>query len=204
MTTILAIQGDDYALICSDSRISTMDSGGFASQITTLGSGSAKVAENGKYLLGAAGDMRAINIIHHVLVPPPPTPGLTGKKLDQFITSKFVPALRECFEKQGYAAPDSNEEKSHIAEQNSTILTVVSGTVYVVEGDYSWTSDINGTYALGTGGAYALGALQVLCANKKMTVAQAKKVALRAITVAARYDPYTGGPFHCYVQEKYT
>ena len=65
MTTILAIQGDDYALICSDSRISTMDSGGFASQITTLGSGSAKVAENGKYLLGAAGDMRAINIIHH-------------------------------------------------------------------------------------------------------------------------------------------
>ena len=76
MTTILAIQGDDYALICSDSRISTMDSGGFASQITTLGSGSAKVAENGKYLLGAAGDMRAINIIHHVLVPPPPTPGL--------------------------------------------------------------------------------------------------------------------------------
>ena len=201
MTTIIAIQNQDYALVCSDSRISTMDEGGFASQITTLGNNSAKIAENGKYLLGAAGDMRAINILHHAFTPPVVPAGTTGKKLDNFITTKFVPSLRECFEKQGYASPE-NESSTHIAQHESTILTVVGGTIYVIDGDYSWTSDINGIYALGTGSYYALGALQVLCSSKATTAAQAKKIALKAIAIAAKYDPYTGGPFHCYVQEK--
>jgi 20S proteasome alpha/beta subunit len=202
MTTIIGIQGQDYALVCSDSRISTMDEGGFTSQITTLGSNSTKIAENNKYLLGAAGDMRAINILHHAFTPPTLPAGTNGKKLDNFITTKFVPALRECFEKQGYASPE-NESATHIAQHESTIMTVVAGSIYVVDGDYSWTSDINGIYAMGTGSSYALGALQVLCSSKVMTIAQAKKVALKAIAVSAKYDPYTGGPFHCYVQEKF-
>lgn len=201
MTTIIGIQGPEYALICSDSRISTIDEGGFASQITTLGSNTTKVAENGKYLLGAAGDMRAINILHHAFLPPVVPPGTTGKKLDNFITTKYVPALRECFEKQGYASPD-NDSATHIAQHSSTVLTVVSGAIYVIDGDYSWTSDINGFYALGTGSAYALGALQVLCSSKNMTIAQAKRNALKAIAVATKYDPYTGSPFHCYTQLK--
>lgn len=201
MTTIIGIQGPDYAFVCSDSRISTMDEGGFASQITTLGTNSAKVAENGRYLLGAAGDMRAINILHHAFQPPAVPPGTHGKKLDNFITTKFIPALRECFEKQGYAAPE-RDTSSHIAEHGSTIMCVVSGSIYVIDGDYSWTSDINGFYSLGTGASYALGALHALSASKKMTVVQAKRTALKAIGVAAKYDPYTGSPFHTYVQEK--
>jgi ATP-dependent protease HslVU (ClpYQ) peptidase subunit len=201
MTTIIGIQGPDYALICSDSRISTIDEGGFASQITTLGSNTSKVAENGKYLLGAAGDMRAINILHHAFIPPVVPAGTTGKKLDNFITTKYVPALRECFEKQGYASPD-NDSATHIAQHSSTVLTVLSGSIYVIDGDYSWTSDISGLYALGTGSSYALGALQILCSSKNMTIAQAKKNALKAIAIAAKYDAYTGSPFHCYTQLK--
>lgn len=201
MTTIIGIQGQDYALVCSDSRISTMDEGGFASQITTLGSNTAKIAENGRYLLGAAGDMRAINILHHAFSPPPLPPGITGKKLDNFITTKFIPALRECFEKQGYAAPE-RDTSSHIAEHGSTILCAIAGNIYVIDGDYSWTSDINGLYSLGTGSSYALGAMHVLSASKKMTIAQAKRAALKAIAIASKYDPYTGSPFHTYVQEK--
>lgn len=201
MTTIIGIQGPDFALVCSDSRISTIDDGGFASQITTLASSSSKIAENGRYLLGAAGDMRAINILHHAFQPPAIPPGTINKKLDNFITTKFVPSLRECFEKQGYAAPET-ESSSHIAEHSSTILVVAGGSIYVVDGDYSWTSDINGLYALGTGSPYALGALQVLCTSKNMTLTQAKKNALKAINVASKYDPYTGGPFHCYTQLK--
>lgn len=201
MTTIIGIQGLDYALVCTDSRISSIDEGGFASQITTLGTNSSKIAENGKYLLGAAGDMRAINILHHAFQPPPVPAGTTGKKLDNFITTKFIPSLRECFEKQGYAAPE-RDTSSHIAEHGSTVMCVVAGTIYVIDGDYSWTSDINGTYALGTGSSYALGALHVLSASKKMTVVQAKRTALKSIAVSAKYDAYTGAPFHVYVQEK--
>jgi ATP-dependent protease HslVU (ClpYQ) peptidase subunit len=59
MTTIVAIQGEGYSVICTDSRISSFDETGMAYQITTLVTGSSKIAPNGKYLLGSAGDGRA-------------------------------------------------------------------------------------------------------------------------------------------------
>lgn len=200
MTTIIALQGDGFAVVCVDSRISSMDEGGYASQITTLSQGSGKVSQNGKYLLGAAGDVRAINILHHAFVPPQPTPGLDRKKIDHFFTTKFIPSLRECFEKQGYANPEK-ENSNHIAEHGSTVLAVVSGQIYVVEGDYSWTSDANGVYALGTGSSYALGALHVLLGTKERTPKVCKDAAMKALKVAASFDPYTGPPFYHYLQQ---
>lgn len=202
MTTILGVQGDGFSVICTDSRISTMDEGGFASQIMTLGRNSSKVATNGKYLLGAAGDVRAINIIHHVFQPPAPPPGLTDSKLDQFFTTKFIPSLRACFEVQGYASPE-RDDSTHIAEQGSTIICSIHGSIYVVDGDYSWTSDVTGLYALGTGSSYALGAMSVLFDKKKLlTPAQVKTLCLKAIAVSSKYDPYTGPPYYCYIQEQ--
>ena len=127
---------------------------------------------------------------------------MRGKKLDQFFTAKFIPALRECFEQQGYAIPDIKEDKEHIAEQASTILVVIHGIIYVVDGDYSWTSDSSGMYALGSGSSYALGALQALATNRKLTIPQAKKLALKALSTAAKFDPYTGPPFHYHIQEQ--
>lgn len=199
MTTIVGIQGNGFAVVGVDSRVSTMDEGGFASQITTVSESSSKVAYNGKYLLGAAGDMRAINILHHAFVPPPPPTDAVGKKLDFFITTKFIPALRECFEKQGYAAPE-RDASTHIAEHGSMILLVVNAQVYVIEGDYSWTSDLYGHYALGTGSAYALGALQALIPKVDLTPNKAKTLVLKTLKIASQYDPYTGAPFHVYIQ----
>lgn len=202
MTTILAVQGEGFAVVSVDSRISAMDEGGFASQILTLGEGSSKLAKNGKYLLGAAGDVRAINILHHVFVPPVPPPGLKGKKLDHFITVKFIPALRDCFEKQGYAAPE-RDSSTHIAEHNSTIIVVLNGTIYVIDGDYSWTCDYNKIYALGTGSAYALGAMTALMPSKKaLNATQAKSLTLKALRIASNFDAYTGPPFYTYIQEE--
>ena len=201
MTTIVGIQGDNYAVICTDSRISSFDDSGMAFQITTLGAGTSKVATNGKYILGAAGDVRAINILHHAFTPPTPPANAYGKKLDQFITRTFIPALRACFEEQGYA--NSNKDNgAHIAEQDSTIIAVVHGTVYIIESDYSWTSDTSGIYAIGTGSSYALGALQALIGTKKLTSQQARTLANKALTVTSKFDPYTGSPFQAFTQER--
>jgi len=202
MTTILGVQGEGFSVICTDSRISSMDESGFTSQIITLAKNSSKVAVNGKYLLGAAGDVRAINILHHVFVPPVPSPGLSGSKLDSFFTNKFVPTLRNTFEVQGYAAPE-RDNSSHIAEQGSTVICSVHGYIYVVDGDYSWTSDATGLYALGTGSAYGLGALSVLFNKKKeLNPLQTKSLCLKAIAIAAKYDPHTGPPYYTYIQEQ--
>lgn len=201
MTTIVGIQGNDYSIICTDSRVSSFDDSGMAYQITTLGTGSSKVAINGRYLLGAAGDVRAINILHHAFNPPTPTFSSSGVKLDQFITQKFIPALRDCFESTGYATPD-NDEKNHIAEHSSQILVVINGTIYIIDGDYSWTSDKTGIYAIGTGSSYALGALHALTNGKELTVQKAKTALNKALTIASKFDPYTGSPFQTFVQER--
>jgi len=202
MTTIIGVQGDGFCVIGVDSRISTFEDSGYASQIMTLREGTTKVANNGKYLVGVAGDVRAINILHHVFQPPQPPVNTIGKKLDEFMTAKFIPALRECFEQQGYASPESNEEKRHIAEHDSTVLVAVNGSIYVIDGDYSWASDANGIYALGSGGAYALGAFQASFGSKrKMTIPIAKSLSLKALNVASRFDPHTGAPFYLFLQE---
>lgn len=201
MTTIVGVQGDGYSMICTDSRISSFDESGMAYQITTLGTGTCKVAPNGRYLLGAAGDVRAINILHHVFAPPTPPFTESGAKLDHFITQKFIPILRNCFENTGYATPDK-DDKNHIAEHASQILVVVNGTIYIIDGDYSWTSDKSGIYAIGTGSSYALGALYALSNGKELTIAKARTAVNKALSIASKFDPYTGAPFQTFVQEQ--
>lgn len=199
MTTIVGIQGDGFAVACADSRISDVDDGGIATQFGVLKEASPKVAMNGRYLLGAAGDLRAINILHHAFMPPVCPPNLKGKKLDHFMTVKFIPALRECFETQGYAMPD-NDEKQHIAEHSSTILVAINGIIYIIDGDYSWISDINGVYAIGSGSQYALGALNILMPKRGLAMSTAKKIAMQAVATASRFDPHTGAPYHTFTQ----
>lgn len=200
MTTIVAIQGDGYSVVGTDSRVSSFDEQGMAFQITTLGTGTGKIAQNGKYLLGAAGDVRAINILHHVFNPPTPAFPDGGPKLDHFITQKFIPQLRNCFENNGYAMPD-NDSKSHMAEHNSTILVVINGVIYIIDGDYSWTSDRTGVYAIGSGSSYALGAIQAITGGKQLPIPKAKAAINKALSITSKFDPYTGSPFQIFVQE---
>lgn len=200
MTTIVGYQGEDFAVISVDTRITSIDDSGSIYQVSSLGQGCTKVAQNGKFLLGAAGDMRAINILHHVFQPPSPTPSLRGRKLDAFMTQKFVPSLIECFDTNGYSPPE-RDSSEHKAEQGSTIVVVINATIYIIENDYAWMSEASGLYATGTGSAYALGALQAITGGKKtLTAQQAKKACLKALAIATKYDAYTGAPFQTFMQ----
>jgi ATP-dependent protease HslVU (ClpYQ) peptidase subunit len=187
MTTIVCVQGPAWAVVGYDSQVTEEDGRRY-----TMARGSTKVAKNGDYLLGAAGDVRAINILTHTFVPPI-ADGMVGVKLDRFITNKFIPSLRACFEAQGYAASGKDEQ----AQYGSDVLVVVSGTIYVIGDDYSWVRDAAGVYALGTGGDYALGALYSRGIDKlasKITTAQ--EAVRDSLQIAAKLDPGSGAPFH--------
>ena len=200
MTTIIGIQGEGFCVVTADSRISDVsEDGGTISQIVSLRESNGKIGINGKYILGAAGDLRAINILHHAFAPPTPIPSLRGRKLDHFVTVKFIPALRECFEAHGYALPD-NSSKSHIAEHASTIIMAINGAISVIDGDYSWVSDSSGIFTIGTGAQYALGSIYGSYPKGNLTLVAARKLATKAISVAAKFDPYTGAPYHTLVQ----
>ena len=200
MTTIVAIQGPNWAVVGSDSRVS--DDG----RIYTMPKGYGKVAKNEDYLLGAAGDMRAINILEHAFTPPN-ADGYSGKDLDAFITTDFIPALRKCFEDQGYAdnpATKSDSETKDAASQGSMILVVVNGTIYEIGEDYSWVKDATGVYGFGSGGDYAAGAAlaKLPKAKTKLTIEVAQDIVKEALTVAAKLDTNSGAPFNVLVQER--
>jgi ATP-dependent protease HslVU (ClpYQ) peptidase subunit len=199
MTTIIAYQGDNYAVAVADSKITSHDDNNSIYQANTLGSGSSKLATNGKYILGIAGDMRAINILHHAFTPPTVPDTTRGRKLDAFITSKYIPALRGCLETQGYSGTDKD---TGTVVHASTILTIVNATIYAIESDYGWMSDSRGVYAIGTGASYALGAVDALMPKQKPTIQQAKTILLKAINIAAKWDVMTGPPFTVLTQER--
>lgn len=189
MTTVLAFQGDGWAAVGFDSLVSDESGRTFL-----LGQGSSKVAKNGPYLLGAAGDVRAINILAHAFTPPKPG-NIVGARLDRFITSKFVPELRSCFEDHGYAAREAKERATH----GSVVLAIVNGVIYEIDEDYSWVRDASGVYAAGTGGDFAMGAFFSMLSDQQSADVQldkAKKMIKDAIAISIRLDSGSGGSVH--------
>lgn len=194
MTTIVAVQGAHWAVVGFDSRVT--EEGGRA---YTLGRGSAKVMKNGQYLLGAAGDVRAINILAYAFDPPKAL-DLVGIRLDKFMTSKFVPALRGCFEDHGYAAKETKEQAQH----GSVVLVIVNGSIYEIGEDYAWVRDTTGIYSFGSGGDYALGAMYATHGDtiSELNLNQVQKLVRDSLHIAAKLDPGSGPPFHVMNQSK--
>jgi ATP-dependent protease HslVU (ClpYQ) peptidase subunit len=77
----------------------------------------------------------------------------------------------------------------------------INGVIYIIDSDYSWISDTSGLFAIGSGSQFALGAMHAIMPKGKITLPTARKVALKAIATAARFDPYTGAPYQTIVQE---
>ena len=117
-----------------------------------------------------------------------------------FITAKFIPALRKCFDDTGYTTSPHADDVRHTAEQDSTIWVVVNGIIYLISCDYAQVTVTSGIYAIGSGQEFAMGALQALMPKKTPSVAQCKKIALRAMHIASYNNFFTAPPFHVFVQ----
>lgn len=178
MTTIVAVQGQGWAVIAGDSRATS-------ERIYSLAD-TGKIVDHGEIIIASCGDLRGANLLAHAFRPP----ALNGTTdLDEWITVKFIPALRKCFETHGY-----ERKENEVASNENEILIAVRGVIYEIGDDYSWVRDRSGLYGLGSGGDIALGALGILNANLSDTPEEAAGIASLAIEVASRFDPGTGRP----------
>ena len=190
MTTILAIQGDGWAVIGSDTQ--------WTDEEGRIGkSHQPKISSVGRYLIGVAGDVRGGNVIQHCFTPPTLPPKAQGAKLTKFIVSQFVPAYRQTLEANGVGLPQYDSE---IARTTIDSLVVANGVVFQVDGDYGTEMDANRIYAIGSGGCYGIAALQALTEKKKLTIPTARQAILKALAIAAKFDSGTGAPFHIFTQ----
>jgi ATP-dependent protease HslVU (ClpYQ) peptidase subunit len=186
MTTIASVQGDGWAVVGYDSRVTEEDG-----RTYVLPKDAGKVFKSGNFILGVAGDVRAINLMTHVFKAPPCTASTLGVKLDKFMTAVFIPELKKCFEEASY---------SKDGDQESQIMVLINGTIYEIGEDYSWCHDTTGLYAIGSGADFALGALNALSEGRNRTLTTARATIKTALAVSSKFDNKTAEPFYLLTQ----
>lgn len=186
MTTIAGVQGENWAVVGYDSRVTEENE-----KIYSLPKDNGKMFKNGNYIIGVAGDVRAINILCYIFKPPVISPSTYGLRLDKFMTASFIPEMKKCFEENSYSKDGDND---------SNVMVVINGTIYEIGNDYSWARDESGIYAIGSGASYALGSLLGTMETRKRTLSTAKTLVRQAITIATKLDPNSAPPIFINVQ----
>lgn len=186
MTTVAAVQGPSWAVIGADSQVSE------DSKKYRLPQGFSKLIHNDVYLIGVAGDHRAVNVLTYNFAPP--SPGrFQGADLDEFMVSKFVPSLKRCFDNNFYGKD---------SEHGSSLIVLVRGVAFEVGSDYDCIRDENGLYSIGSGSSYAIGALHATDTNKVRTLGAAKDMIRSALLASCSYDSGTSEPVTIVVQQQ--
>lgn len=188
MTTIAAVQGPSWVVVGADSQVSEDNK-----KYQLLPSFS-KLVQNGPYLFGVAGDLRAVNILTHNFSPPSPGKA-RGDQLDKFMVSKFIPNLKICFDNNFYGKD---------GEHGSLLIVAIRGLVYEVGSDYDCIRDSRGLYSIGSGSPYALGALHARDTEKTRTLGHAREMVRGALMSSCLYDSGTSEPVTIVVQQNNT
>lgn len=177
MTTIIGVEYANRCVLLGDSRV-VGDSKIYSHPDMV------KVVTNGNYLVGAAGDVRALQVVLHTWKPPV----LLAKdksNIFQFMVSKVAPSLKQLFTDSGLLDSKSPDKDFEI-----NVLIALNGNLFEIDSDFAVSRNSDGYYAVGTGGDYALGALYA-----GVTPEEAAKV-------AAINDSKTAEPFIVETQYK--
>jgi ATP-dependent protease HslVU (ClpYQ) peptidase subunit len=177
MTTIVGLCKNGQVILGADSQVTDGDRRNNSLIME-------KITNNNGYLIAGSGDSTPCDILQHIFVPPVPTVA-ERKNLYKFMITKFVPAMRECLEDNGYK-PDPKEDSGF------SMLIAFDGELFDIGDDFSVLLNDTGIYGVGNGSKYAIGALSV-----GATVEEALKV-------ASDNDIYTSGPFQIVKQTKKT
>lgn len=185
MTTLVAIQLEDLAVLAADSQI-TEDS------MRTISTSTPKIIHVGKYLLGITGDARPGDILTYNWSPPK----YTGADPIQWMGKKILPSILTAFKENGYDPYDSSKEK----DSGFDYILAFDSNVFHIASDLSFIKSDNGIYGLGTGGAYTLGYLydRVGRLNSNNVARHAE----RAVQIACLLDTNSCPPIQLVIQTK--
>lgn len=169
MTTIIGVEYEDKAVMACDNLIHA-DTAKYEDERMS------KITERNGYFIGVAGDVALCNIINHIWSPPKPT--LKDKDLYKFVVTKVVPSLK------ALVTPDKKDDMSF------NVLLMVKGRLFEIDEDFATTVRKDGIYGIGSGGDYAMGALDTGASLED------------AILTASKFDPKTGGLIRTFTQDR--
>ena len=177
MTTIIAVQYDDKAVIGADSQ-TTGATGRKASHAQMV-----KVTQRGDFIVAGSGECAPCDIAQHIWVPPVPA-AKDWNNLYHFMIAKVVPSLKACFKENEYKW-DVEDDETKFA-----FLMIIGGEVFEIADDFSVCLDGKGYYGVGSGSDFAIGALSAGATLKE------------ALKIASDNDAFTSPPFIYHTQQK--
>jgi ATP-dependent protease HslVU (ClpYQ) peptidase subunit len=176
MTTIVAVCKNGNVTMGADSQVTDSSRPNMHPKME-------KITKNNGWLIAGAGDVQPCDIMQYIFVPPVPTVK-ERENLYKFMITKFVPAMRECLEENGWK-PDPNDKESGF-----DMLFAFDGEVFDIGDDFSVLLNGEGIYGIGNGSQFAIGALNAGASVEK------------SLEIAANNDVYTSGPFQIVKQQK--
>lgn len=191
MTTLVAIERDEWVVMAADTRIS--DSNGSMHDVIDQ-----KIINNSGILIGVAGDLKPMNIAHFGFKPPRI---LAKDTPSSYMTNKFIPALYTAFVDAGGVMHVDDEDSAEVT--GSTFLIAVKGVVFDVQSNLSWTRSTRRLYSSGSGADYALAALVALGGETVQTMEEACKLASKAIEITSQLNSATAGTTYVAIQTKH-
>lgn len=146
MTTIIGIQEQDSAVMYADYQVST-ESESFVSTIAR------KICRNGELAYGSAGNGRLCDYIQFDWEPPQPVSSgpVSEEWAYLWLVTTYVPELKRSARREGYELGGEGIDFQ--------MIIIVRGFVFQIESDGTVMNRMHGLYGIGTGGAFALGAL---------------------------------------------
>lgn len=178
MTTIIGIEYPDHSLIVADSRV--IDDAGRVYTHKVM----KKIARRGAILIAGAGEVAPCDIAQNIWNPPTFTAN-AKKDPYHFMITKVMPSLRKCLVENGY---NFDEEKKD--GMRFQFLMACGGQLFDIDEDLSVMKNEDNIYAIGSGGAFALGALY------------AGADPMEAMEIASKVSAYSAPPFYEEVQYK--
>jgi len=148
MTTIIGIQEEGRAVMYADYQVST-ESESFVSKTAR------KICRNFSLAYGTAGNGRLCDYIQYDWEPPQPDEEASVQVDEEWsyywLITTFVPDLKRALRREGYELGSDGVDFQ--------MIIIVRGFVFQIESDGTVMNRMHGLYGIGTGGAYALGAL---------------------------------------------
>lgn len=180
MTTIIGVEFNNRAVVLADSRVVG------ESKIYNHPD-MVKIVDTGNFIIGAAGDVRALQVVIHTWKPPI----LLAKdrnNLFAFMIAKVVPSLKQLLTDSGILDSKSSDDKDSDFELQ--LIIAVNGQLFEIDSDFAVSRNESGYYGIGSGGDYALGALYSGATPED------------AMAIAAQLDNKTAEPFIMKTQVK--
>lgn len=150
-----------------------------------------KVFLNGDFLIGACGTLRLCNMLHYQFVPPEHPKGMS---VEEYMNKLFVNEVQSCFDTVGLSRKvrTSEEEGDYIG----TFLVGYKGRLFTIGCDYAVSEVIRDYDAIGSGGMYALGALDIMdILDYKIGLSIDKRIE-QALITAGNFDSNCGEPYY--------